>query len=80
MEVTKTNSKFVIQNDNEYVTRDEYDDTESDDEDEINDRDDYEYVVRTIQSSLIYYVDKNYIPLCEYLSYDKIDKFISRDL
>lgn len=77
MEQIKKNSKFIVQIDNDFINRDEYNESEIDDEDEINEFDDYEYVINSIKDCLINYVDTNYIPLCEYITYENIEDFLT---
>lgn len=79
-EIVKKTTKFIIQNDNEYLYRDEYNDKDTDDEDDLNDYDDYEYIINNIKNQMIGYVEENYLPLCEYLSYEKIEEFLSATL
>ena len=56
-----------------------YDD--DDDYDIEYDNDEYNYKEETlnlIQKSLLEYVELNYLPLCEYLTIEKISKFIDK--
>lgn len=79
MEPVKKNTKFIVQNE-DYFNRDEYEDSEYEEDDETYDMEKYEYVITSIQNCLIDYVSSNYIQLCEYLTCDKIDEFLSKNL
>jgi hypothetical protein len=79
-EEVKKNSKF-LKHVNVDIDNENHVDYEEDSDNEINDiieRDYYTDVVITVQKTLINYVEKNSVPMCEYLSVNKIDSFLGK--
>jgi hypothetical protein len=72
----KSSINILNQNDleEEKNTDMKYDDEEDDDND-IDESYDYD-VLNFIERNIVEYVKKNAIPLCEYITIEKIDKFL----
>jgi len=74
----RNNNKFI---NNEYIINNNSENEEYEEEYDSDNLNDYDYkqeIVNIIQKNILEYVEMKYLPLCEYLSLEKISKFIDK--